>query len=147
MSNRFSFPLLTAAILASWSASSAQAQCGLWDPTIGTPGMEQGGIPATPSVRCSTVYDDGSGAKLFAGGIFGKAGGNPVDFVACWDSASWNALGTGLNAPAHSMAVHDDGTGSALYVGGQFTQAGGMPAIGIAKWNGAAWSRVGAPGL
>ena len=90
------------------------------------------------------VYDDGTGAALYAAGAFRTAGGTLANFVARWNGTSWSPLGLGLSSFANALTVFDDGTGPALYVGGNFTSAGGVAANHIAKWNGLSWSAVGA---
>lgn len=37
-----------------------------------------------------------SGSKVYAGGNFTQAGGNPAYHIACWDDDSWNPMGTGF---------------------------------------------------
>src|SRR5262249_16277968 len=90
-----------------------------------------------PLVEALTVYDDGRGPALYAGGVFAVAGGVPVGRIAKWDGTSWSALGrgmTGLNPFVEALTVYNDGTGPALYAGGVFTMAGEVPANRIAKW-------------
>jgi hypothetical protein len=36
-----------------------------------------------------TVYDDGGGPALYAGGTFTSAGGVPATYIAKWDGSSW----------------------------------------------------------
>jgi hypothetical protein len=100
-----------------------------------------------PSVSALTVFDDGTGPALYAGGLFTTAGGVTVNRVARWDGSAWSALsgpsGTGVNANnVTSMAVHDDGSGPTLYVSGRFWMAGGLSAEGIARWDGSSWSAL-----
>src|SRR5206468_3719208 len=94
-----------------------------------------------------SVYDDGSGPALYAGGAFDLApGGVPANNIAKWDGTSWTALGSGITgSPARVLAltVFNDGSGPALYVGGSFTTAGGVAASNIAKWNGSSWAGLG----
>jgi hypothetical protein len=99
-------------------------------------------------VLAMTVFDDGSGPALYAGGYFTQMNGIPAMHVAKWDGNSWSALGggvgvVGLDEVVIAMAVHDDGSGPALYVGGQFTTASGVPVLRIARWDGQSWSSVG----
>ncbi|MBX3322948.1 MAG: hypothetical protein KF757_08155 [Phycisphaeraceae bacterium] len=131
--------------IAKWNGSS-------WSALAGPSGVGVGGNPQT--VKSLTVFDDGSGPALYAGGGFATAGGVTVNRVAKWNGSSWSALagpsgtGTGpsgfLNVEA--LSVFDDGSGSALYVGGQYTTAGGVVVNGIARWNGSAWSGLASPG-
>jgi hypothetical protein len=96
------------------------------------------------NVYALRTFDDGTGSALYAGGDFGRAGGEPLSFVGRWDGAGWSALGSGTNNSVRALAVHDDGTGPALYAGGAFTAAGDAPASYIAKWDGTSWSALGA---
>ena len=96
-----------------------------------------------------TVFDDGSGMALFAGGVFDDAGGVPVNHIAKWDGTEWSALsgssGTGVSSPTYNLGVYDDGTGEALFAGGNFITAGGVPVNSIAKWDGSEWSALSEP--
>jgi len=89
------------------------------------------------AVQVLAVFDDGSGAELYAAGSF-------TDYLARWDGTSWATFGSDLNGGATRLAVFDDGGGDELYVGGWFTSAGGTPVSNIAKWDGTSWSAVGA---
>ncbi|MEM6674231.1 MAG: hypothetical protein AAF726_15405, partial [Planctomycetota bacterium] len=106
------------------------------------------------SVEAVAVFDDGSGASLYAAGNFDRADGSPVKHIARWDGAAWQAVGGGFDVPQPSapslsdpvvkaLVVHDDGSGAALYAGGQFAFAGGIAASGIARWDGSVWSTLG----
>src|SRR5258708_32201521 len=82
------------------------------------------GGPGTHTVFALTVFDDGSGPALYAGGYFAAAGCGATSNIAKWNGSSWSALGSGLNHCVCAVAVFDDGNGPALYAGGQFTVAG-----------------------
>jgi hypothetical protein len=104
-----------------------------------------------PFVSALTVFDDGTGPALYAGGGFTGAGGVSARQVARWDGTSWSALGSGLSSGlydgdpfVYALAAFDDGSGPALFAGGNFTTAGGSPASRIAKWDGEHWSPLGA---
>ncbi len=114
--------------IAKWDGSS-------WSP-LGS------GVSGTSSgVFALTVFDDGSGLALYAGGQFTSAGGVPANHIAKWNGSSWSALGSGVSGgPVLALTVFDDGSGPALYAGGLFTRADGWPARRIAKWNGSSWS-------
>ena len=57
------------------------------------------------SVHALTVFDDGGGPALYAGGSFTSAGGVAASRIAKWDGSSWAALGSGMGGgpPATSM--------------------------------------------
>jgi hypothetical protein len=96
-----------------------------------------------------SVFDDGTGPALYAGGSFNTAGGISALNIAKWNGTSWSALGppgSGMNGPVSTLTVFDDGSGTALFAGGSFSAAGGVAALNIAKWNGTSWSALGAPG-
>jgi hypothetical protein len=95
------------------------------------------------SSRTMTVFDDGTGPALYAGGQFSSAGGVEASNIARWNGTGWSALGSGMNDWVRALTVFDDGTGPALYAGGTFTTAGGVEASNIARWNGTSWSPVG----
>jgi hypothetical protein len=138
-------PALYAGGTFGWAGGVEANRIAKWDGTTWSPlgsGMS-GGI-----VRALTVFDDGGGPALYAGGSFTIAGGTPVNRIAKWNGTSWSALGGGMTAPGSSisaLAVFDDGSGGgpALYAGGNFAMAGGATANGIAKWNGTSWSALG----
>jgi len=90
-----------------------------------------------------TVFDDGSGPALYAGGSFTTAGGVEVNRIAKWDGAEWSPLGSGMSGSVRTLAVFDDGSGPALYAGGYFTSAGGVPTNYIARWDGTVWTPLG----
>ena len=100
-----------------------------WDGTgwsaLGS-GMSGGSFP---DVYTMTVFDDGSGPALIAGGNFSDAGGVSVNGIARWEGSSWSALGLGLGTVVAST-VFDDGSGPALYAGGY-------------RWDGTAWASLG----
>jgi hypothetical protein len=115
--------------IAEWDGSSWSA--------LGS-GMNSGGY-----VRALTVFDDGGGPALYAGGDFTKAGGLTANHVARWNGSSWAALGSGTNSGVSALTVFDDGAGPMLHAGGKFTTAGGVVANRIAKWDGSSWAPLG----
>lgn len=115
-----------------------------WDQTIGMPGLEEtDGVGVVG--RALTVFDDGNGKALYAGGIFLTAGGQTVDGIARWDGTSWHTVGRGVKgfSRIYTLIVFDDGDGEALYAAGSFTHAGGVSANAVAKWDGMSWSALG----
>ncbi|UOQ54474.1 beta strand repeat-containing protein [Hymenobacter cellulosivorans] len=90
----------------------------------------------------------GSTGELYMGGSFSQARTSststvPVNNVAQWSGATWNALGAdhnGVNGNIQAVVRMANGD---VYIGGQFTGVGTVPASYIAKWNGTAWSALG----
>ena len=135
--------LATVAALAAL-AQPLSAQDLNWSPLAGaTPGGANAGVTAL------TVFDDGTGPALYAGGAFWRMGGLSANGVAKWDGERWTALsgsgGNGVNGIVYALTVFDDGNGPALFAA-DFTTAGGRPANKIAKWNGRDWSALSGPG-
>jgi hypothetical protein len=87
-----------------------------------------------PTVYALQVFDDGTGPALYVGGVFGSAGGVPVNGIAKWDGVQWSAVGDGADLCV-SFAVFDDGSGPALYGAATFVNTDGV----IARWNGTQW--------
>ena len=120
--------------IAKWNGTS-------WSP-LGS-GISGGSV----IVHALTVFNDGTGAALYAAGDFTTAGGIAANDMARWNGTSWSPLGSGMSGANFSavfaLTVFDDGTGSALYAGGAFETAGGVAADDMARWNGTSWSPVG----
>jgi hypothetical protein len=118
-----------------------------WEAVGGGVGDEQSG-----AVLALTVFDDGGGEALFAGGTFMTAGGAEARRVARWRDNAWSALGGGVQQPSDAEVDALAGwpaTGR-LYVGGKMTLVGESVAVrGIAAaqcdpndtWT---WSALGA---
>ena len=69
-----------------------------------------------------------SGADLYAGGLFGTAGGTAANHIAKWNGTAWSALGSGMSGITRyilALAV----SGSELYAGGWFSSGGGAPRL------------------
>ena len=132
----------------SLAGSAAAARIARWNGTSFSPvggGMSGGTTVSsvTPSVRSLAVFDDGTGAKLYAAGNFTTAGGTACSNIAVWTGSTWQPLGGGTDGPILAMAVYNDPVqGPGLYVGGKFATAGGVLCNNIARWNGTAWSAL-----
>jgi len=104
-----------------------------WDGSSWTPlGSGLGG--QFDNAHSMTVYDDGGGAALYAGGNFVTAGGVAANHIAKWDGSSWSPLGGGMNNFVNALAAHDDGSGAALFAGGAFSSAIDSGDSYLAKW-------------
>ena len=109
-----------------------------WNGTSFAPvGGGFGGAGYAPGVRTLTVFDDGSGPKLYAGGQFASAGGHPASGVARWSGTEWSALGGGTDGFVDALLPFDDSTagGNVLMVGGTFGHASALDSTGIAEWH------------
>src|SRR5216684_45618 len=124
------------------AGSAAANYVARWD-GIQWSALGSGVIGQFPYVSALTIFDDGSGSALYAGGQFTTAGGVVVNNIAKWDGTQWSALGSGVGASVNALTVFDDGSGSALYVGGGFSHIGGERFNFIAKWDGTQWSHLG----
>lgn len=108
-----------------------------------TPGVSGG---SSPFVYALTVYDDGNGPALYAGGGFNLAGGAPLGRLVKWDGTTWSAPGSGITAGfIWALTSVDAGRegGPALYAGGAIGLVGGVQVKNITKWNGTTWSALG----
>ena len=72
------------------------------------------GAGTNADVLALTIFDDGSGPALYAGGRFIT----PSFRIARWDGTTWSPLGTGTNAIVVALSLFDDGSGPALFAGG-----------------------------
>ncbi|MFI4882752.1 MAG: GC-type dockerin domain-anchored protein, partial [Phycisphaerales bacterium JB064] len=120
---------------------------GLWDGTdwsVPEAGVAMG---IFGGVFAMTVFDDGSGPQLIAGGSFERAGSTAANQVARWDGQRWHPMGTalreGLGTAVYALAVFDDGQGPALYAGGGPITGTSGPGSHIARWDGSAWVPLG----
>ncbi len=94
-----------------------------WDP--GTESWLPLGEGFDDYVYALTVFDDGSGEALYAGGRFQdphNGSGQTLQHIAKWDpsSGTWSQFDTGVNNSVYALSVFDDGNGEALYLGGAF---------------------------
>ena len=90
-------------------------------------------------VRALTVWDDGSGPALFAGGDFGTTlPSGRVENLARWNGTAWSAMpgpsGIATDAPINALIGSAAGASRLLTVGGEFTLAGGVASSRIARW-------------
>ncbi|MEO7793616.1 MAG: hypothetical protein ABIV06_02495, partial [Thermoanaerobaculia bacterium] len=113
-----------------------------WDGTQWTALGSGLGGGTTPTVDSLVVFDDGTGAKLYAGGNFTTSGATSVKYVGKWTGSAWTQVGLGLAAQVYALAVFDDGSGAKLYAGGSFTTANSITFNRLAKWSGTAWQAV-----
>ncbi len=110
-------------LLAEWNGQS-------WDPL---------GIGVNDYVADLIVFE----GKLYAGGNFTMAGGQPANLVACWDGEDWSPVGSGIDLTSHTDVNSFSILDGELYVCGEFWTAAGVPVNHIALWNGAFWAPLG----
>ncbi len=79
-----------------------QAQCAQWRDGFGVSGVAR--VPGFPSeVDAQLAFDDGSGAALYVGGVFGAAGEVASAGIARWRGGAWESLGElGWHGPQNS---------------------------------------------
>ena len=129
-----------AVMLAAQGEATGQICTPHWDNAIGQPGLQ--GFGGAERTNALTVFDDGSGLALYAGGSFASSGAATLNRIGKWANSQWNPLSDGLGASlnsVYSLAVFDGGSGNQLYAGGNFTS----PFNRIARWDGSDWSAVG----
>jgi hypothetical protein len=113
------------------------------------------GDPSDPGfsyyVEALTVYDDGSGPALYAGGHFAWAGTDAmfphvVNHIARWVGDDWIELddGVAIGTPGgvRSLAPYTIDGSHELIVGVSTTVVGSIPASNIGSWNGSSWSTL-----
>ncbi|TWT43881.1 hypothetical protein RAS1_02810 [Phycisphaerae bacterium RAS1] len=100
-------------------------------------------------VKAVTVWDtDGPGGNpgaIVVGGHFTEAAGNPGNFVAMWNGASWQGMGSGFINEVFSLATFSPSGNPAdtrVYAGGSFGLGGAPPYQLIAQWDGASWQQL-----
>ena len=117
-----------------------------WDGAAWTALNGPSGTGTVGLVMSLAVFDDGSGARLFAGGALFVAGGVQADYIASWDGSNWSPLtgtsGSGVDYFVRTLCVFDDGNGEELIVGGAFRSADGMTANQIVSWDGSSWTQL-----
>ncbi len=85
-------------------------------------------------VRTLTLFDDGSGPALYAGGSFtrfGVPGELSAPYCARWDGTAWTAC-SGAAGAIHAFGVFD----GKLHAGGEFAGRG------VAEWDGSNWTTL-----
>ncbi len=91
------------------------------------------------SVNTFTNMPDG---RMFAGGMFHRAGDFGAASAAAWDGTAWAATCTGTDGSISAISRTADG--GAIVCGNFKTIGDGVQAESIARWSGAQWSTLGA---
>ncbi len=86
-------------------------------------------------VLALTVFNDGTGERLYAGGSFAFSGGNPVPRLARWNGSAWSAVANPMNSEIDVLMPFQ----GELYAGGMFSSPGNF----IARWDGQNWFPLG----
>lgn len=120
----------TLCLLAGRSLASAQCQFDFEG------GFAFAGASAEP--RAGTLFDDGSGLKLYLAGPR-LVGPTRVDGFFSFDGSNWAPVGGGVDGFIRAMTVHD----GAIYVCGDFRSVDGLAVNRVARWDGSAWSALG----
>jgi len=85
-----------------------------WDGTAWAPLLHNGDPDlngASDAVFALSVFDDGTGNGLYAGGVFTQAGGMGANHIARWSGSQWAPLGVGVNHWVQALSPFDDGGG------------------------------------
>jgi hypothetical protein len=104
--------------------------------TVGLP-LTGGTVPGVYALRS---FDDGAGAKLFAGGPFTTAGLLQIGRVARLTGTNWGPVGIGVDLPLTSQkavfafAEFSDALGAGLYAGGDYAFVDGVPNSYVCRW-------------
>ena len=115
----------------------------------GTAWSAAGGGLCCGTVFDLAVHDDGTGARLYAGGDFDLDGDGDLDGVARWNplTQSWSAIGTGFTGgrgtSVRSLASWNVGAPNGLVIGGEFASASGVPAANLAMFRNGLWTAFG----
>ena len=72
-----------------------------WDREIGNPGLSQSPPWTGASIRALTVWDDGTGPTLYAGGAFDNINGVSANYIARWDGPVIRELGIQTRILSH----------------------------------------------
>lgn len=100
------------------------------------------------TVRTMIEFDDGTGSKLWFGGLLRDIAGVPASDIAQWDGTRFSipsgglttTLGALLTAEVYDLEVFN----GELYAAGTFNQSTGIGTVnGVARWDGAAWQPLG----
>ena len=119
--------------IAKWNGSA-------WMPLSGPSGTGVSG-----SIHALAVFDDGTGAALFAAGEFYTAGGIPAHSFAKWNGVAWQAP-TGVSEMwINSLVTFTRGEQTSLIAGGFFWYAGSTEVRHIAQWDGRSWRALAGP--
>jgi hypothetical protein len=93
-----------------------------------------------PTIDAPGVYALAAAeTKLYAGGVFLRAGEATALYLAQWDGSVWSPVGAGMDGKVLALAV----SATDLYAGGAFTNAGRVTANFVARWDGTNWSALG----
>jgi len=137
----------TANRIARWANSPFPWGSASWSPL----GAGLGSVLGVFEVSALTIFDDGSGPALYAGGSFPTDASGfpplPLNNLGRWSGSAWSPVANpndvGLNGFVYALAVFDDGSGPALYAGGRFNKSEGSPVNLIARWDGETWLPLG----
>ena len=91
------------------------------------------------------IFIDANGLPI-VGGTFETIDSATIKYIAHWDGAAWQPLGSGAGsgtaAPGVNTIVQDPLTGN-IYLGGNFNNIGGVTMYFVGKWDGSTLSAVG----
>ncbi|MCC5786479.1 MAG: hypothetical protein JJU33_07250 [Phycisphaerales bacterium] len=121
-------------VVGSFRIGAESYSIGRWD------GQQWTSYPQTIATVNTLIYfDDGDGAKLYAGGAISSQ-----CQLYRWEGSEWQILiASGHSGQISALAIYDSGAGPRLYVAGRFSELNGVQVSNIAAWDGTAFSPVG----
>jgi trimeric autotransporter adhesin len=94
-----------------------------------------------PFVACLEVYDNGSGPRLYVGGTFSLAGGQPIRNLTSWDGTQFAAAGE-PDGLVLALKAASPASGAGLFAGGIFQSIGGSTGHAAARLNAGGWTAL-----
>jgi len=80
-------------------------------------------ISTATGARVDAIAYDSVTGKVYVGGNFTNAGGNPnADFIAAWDGVAWRSFCNPITANVNALQI----IGRTLYIGGDFADGAGL---------------------
>ena len=88
-----------------------------------------------------SIFDDGSGVKLYVGGGFESQSGLPMSYIASWNGAEWSSVGPYTHEDLARIECMvptrlPGRTAASLFVGGNFKKLGDVFSASIGEWIG-----------
>jgi len=93
-----------------------------------------------------TVFDDGNGPALYAGGGYNWLNGEFMGGFTKWDGSRWVAIGNSAWMDGRRFITYDSGSGPTLYMYGTVGFQSAPQIAGLLKFDGQVWTPAGGIG-